>query len=1159
MTIRVDADFAKVVEKAGKAAVKVRGMYSEAAKAGLLDVPGFAGRLKKLQSLQNEYTAKKLAVELRHEVRRLRATKNHAQLELEFVKKIADAQADANAENDADKKENHLQEVKRLEKLRDVSNEFGTQLTGSSAAFVANLAEAEGSLKKISSLSKADLKRWDRVNKDAKEVGEWWKDNVMGGSAKWVENLSSGAEAAGEAFTNGVDVTALTKSISSGLGKAMAKAGEGLGSMGGAGVAAGAAVTAVAAVVAVLGVLLVAFIGMDKKVKEFNKDVIKTHGALSVASLGFGNLANGTATLKRAVMDLSGNFGVSEEDAKSLFDTLDNGGQTLKRLTSAARTDAEAQSELSRSIREIYVVANATGVSLSTYAENLTNYVNDLAMSTNTVNDSFASIAKMANESAFGTRRFYSMVVQATAGQASLNVHLEQTGDLLMRMSKIMGAKKAAELAGSAAGDMGAKSAQERIKATLLSGNQGKRRFGVEAQQQAATFARDTAGGTKQTKALTDALASAGLTPTGIGAAVAAGATDPNTLVQKLGKLNQREQARLIAELHSQGTEEADSTARRLEQLISLSRGARGGMSDMVNSMESFSAGGSIAYNLDSVQNVLGARLEDLNAKQRVAAESILGVSGHQYDAMRDLSRNLAGGFDAMSNASLTADSEQDKRFVKMYGATRRGNQIVAASIVNGRVQTGRVIENANDLAQTYVQATGDDATKVRDEMNQLGQQTMDATVSIADILENKIAIIMQRVYDVLNGPINHFLNLLVDRFGNSSKAAAIKTQADTANLISEKIDAGAASRSKRVRDISRLTTVAGSSTNSAERTDARAQLEILQRAKQADDAMVASLNQISVSVASGNTFYTRAQGVDRADNGKAQLDALLGRGASTQGIQINPNATPAAPAPAAAPSAATLTQNAAADAEIAANDAAYQALIHRRGAAAAVPAPTAAAAAAVPAPVAAAAVPAPAAPPEAREAIATAQTQHTEAQATATLHVKLTKKQMQEERQRAIADARFAASTAPGDALARSKLPEAIATADAKQRLLEILYKSGPAAQNPELMTKILSGTANEGEMSGLGDGAGIARTLGRQAHDFVYQDRGGRSVLTPIDREDQVVGMKPGGAIANATGRGGGGNVHITINGGDEARIFQVVRRAINQAGITPNRVTP
>lgn len=1106
MTIRVDADFAKVVEKAGKAAEKIKGMYSEAAKAGLLDVPGFSGRLKKLQSLQNEYAAKKLAVELRHEVRRERATKSHAQLELEFVKKIADAQADANAENDADKKENHLQEVKRLEKLRAVSNEFGTQLTGSSAAFVANLAEAEESLKKISSLSKADLKRWDRVNKDAREVGEWWKDNITGGSAKWVENLSSGAEAAGEAFTSGVDVTALTKSISSGLSKAMGKAGEGLGAMGGVGAAAGAAVTAIGAVVGVVGALLVAFIAMDKKVKEFNKDIIKTHGALSVASLGFGNLANGAAILKRATMDLSSNLGVSEDEAKALFDTLDNGGQTLKRLTSAATTDAEAQRELSRSLREIYVVANATGVSLSTYAENLTNYVNDLAMSTNTVNDSFASIAKMANESAFGTRRFYSMVVQATSGQASLNVHLEQTGDLLMRMSKIMGAKKAAELAGSAAGDMGAKSAQERIKATLLSGSQGKRRFGVEAQQQAATFARDTAGGTKQTKALTDALQAAGLTPTGIGKAVAEGATDPNTLVQKLGKLSQRDQARLIAELHSQGTEEADSTARRLEQLISLSRGAQGGMSDMVNSMEAFSAGGSIAYNLDSVQNILGKRLENLTAQERVAAESLLGVSGHQYDAMRDFSRNLAGGFDMMNNTAVTANDENDRRFVKMYGATRRGNQIVAASIVNGRVQTGRVIENANDLAQTYVAATGDDATKVREEMNQIGQQTMDATVSVADILENKIAMVLQKVYDTLNGPINAALTTVADWTDRGAGRAARETQKTALGSIDEKLAAGAANRSKRVREISRLTTVAGSSTDAGERTRARDQLKILQEQKRASDEMVASLQQMRTSIASGNTYYTRP------GQGGTQLSNILQPNQTATSRELFGTAPAAAvPAPAATPAPAA-------------------------------PVPTPAAAETTAAPV-----------------VAAADANHEEATRQAERQIVLTRRQTADQKRIADAQAKLTASNTPGDAMSRSRLPEEIARQTAQYQLEAALYQNDPSLTTDKI-TKLLSGQATPEEVSATGPASGALRAYLRHGvHDFVYQDRGGRSVLTPIDREDQVIGMKPGGAIANATGRGGGGNVHITINGGDEARIFQVVRRAINQAGITPNRVTP
>ena len=46
---------------------------------------------------------------------------------------------------------------------------------------------------------------------------------------------------------------------------------------------------------------------------------------------------------------------------------------------------------------------------------------------------------------------------------------------------------------------------------------------------------------------------------------------------------------------------------------------------------------------------------------------------------------------------------------------------------------------------------------------------------------------------------------------------------------------------------------------------------------------------------------------------------------------------------------------------------------------------------------------------------------------------------------------------------------------------------------------------------------------------------------MITPIDREDQIMGMKSGGPIANAMGggRGTGGNVNISINGGDERRV--------------------
>jgi hypothetical protein len=64
-----------------------------------------------------------------------------------------------------------------------------------------------------------------------------------------------------------------------------------------------------------------------------------------------------------------------------------------------------------------------------------------------------------------------------------------------------------------------------------------------------------------------------------------------------------------------------------------------------------------------------------------------------------------------------------------------------------------------------------------------------------------------------------------------------------------------------------------------------------------------------------------------------------------------------------------------------------------------------------------------------------------------------------------------------------------------------------------------------------------------------MILSDKGAFS----LDSKDQVVAMKTGGAIDQfLKGGGGRGNVTININGGDEARIFEVVKKAMSTAGV-------
>jgi hypothetical protein len=71
--------------------------------------------------------------------------------------------------------------------------------------------------------------------------------------------------------------------------------------------------------------------------------------------------------------------------------------------------------------------------------------------------------------------------------------------------------------------------------------------------------------------------------------------------------------------------------------------------------------------------------------------------------------------------------------------------------------------------------------------------------------------------------------------------------------------------------------------------------------------------------------------------------------------------------------------------------------------------------------------------------------------------------------------------------------------------------------------------------------------------AKDFVYQGNIGNGVLTPIDNQDTLFGMKPGGAISQM---GGGGITiaNLTINeSGNPEKTLQMVKRALAAANRT------
>ena len=76
-------------------------------------------------------------------------------------------------------------------------------------------------------------------------------------------------------------------------------------------------------------------------------------------------------------------------------------------------------------------------------------------------------------------------------------------------------------------------------------------------------------------------------------------------------------------------------------------------------------------------------------------------------------------------------------------------------------------------------------------------------------------------------------------------------------------------------------------------------------------------------------------------------------------------------------------------------------------------------------------------------------------------------------------------------------------------------------------------------------------ATAMDPPAEDFVYRGDGVRGTITPIDTADEFYGAKPDGAIDRAIRGAGGKAVNIYIQGGDEARVYSVVKKVLLETG--------
>jgi hypothetical protein len=1162
--VKLSADFTDFVRQAEKASKKSSEIMGKALEVGVKShvINGFEKSLKVYERLRERTEKKMDALVYAQDAKRAHKVAERftevaeklAKLDRELKDKSLDAEVKLRKEAEKDL---YKQKQKYLLKLSS-----GLELGFEDAE--RSLTETMGKItKEQRKATQAMTRTSDQMARGAERSAEFMK-MFRRDATKGADDFNEKLGGALETFKSGlsdIDVGSMLSGGSKGVGKGLgglsemfsglgASAGTGLGGLGGLATTLGAVLAVVGPLVIAFGLFAGVMMGIDKETKAFNKSAINTFGTRSVMNIGAKDMRENLRVLQHATADLNKTLGLTSDEAMGVFDALDAGGITLSNLTSNVSGVEGKAAALDRVLVRIASTSKSLGVSVNEFAGTMSEYTQTLGFSLENVAGQFANIAAQASDAGFSTRRFYSLITQASAGQASLNTHLDVTSQLLVRMAKTLGDKKAAETIGGAAGSFQDSSTQDRYKTIMTTGaGRTKKIIEKSASAQARSFASDFASsgvGDKIAKSIRDAGINFDTsTITAAGGAVSDD-TKTKALVKQLAGMTRSGQAELIAAV----TAGNPAMGRQLEQLVSLSRGTSGNMADMSDAMADLDPGATIAMKIQSAAAILGKPLNELTGVDRMAAESITGLSGEQMEVYRKLSADSEGRFNILQRKKSRGDTApaDQKAMAEQYGAIIQNGKIVSAAVVDGQIRTGTEVSTGLDLMTAQVEVGGDNTKTAQEQNFDLAQRAFDETVTISDLLQNDINNWLRGLYEDFGLPMIDMMGDLLSKMGIGGKTKAQrKEERDFGASLVTGVRKARTDLSTSGKTISNLE---GKSTRTPEENAALSNARITRDSATAiiEDS-TAALNRLSQG-SDYDLMHVGSEGtLERSISGSGAQEAdILRSRAATRGIRQGTAALATSGVAAAVPGTAAPGAGAAASTDAVVADHAE----------------------ATSAPIAEATV----------EASAAAAEEHAE---TRTTIEKVQKQATKELKKVLVGDTKL------GDALARSNLPDAIVAAQVKQQMAALAFAAGLSpdkaaeAVDEYMTTGTLSKTLQEGlgtlpeqsrrDLSGLAGGLGIglgggpeatmarltgqrrgATTLDEGVEDFIYRGDGVRGNITPIDSADTFVGYKPGGPVDRASG---GGNVSINIFGGDERKIFDVVKRVLQQSGIGPGRV--
>jgi len=893
-----------------------------------------------------------------------------------------------------------------------------------------------------------------------------------------------------------------------------------------------------AAVFVGLGALMVM---ADQQARDLNKTMLEGASMADLTYQGLnGQIVDVTKTMdasRKAAIKLAEDYRGAPEEFAGIIGQLNQAGLSYGEMTKMAgkhRTETQA---IAKATETAFIWSQALGISTSESAEAMATWSSQFGADLDKISEQFASIAGFAQEGGFNVKRFFGSVTQATAGMQLYNVRMEEAAFLLSKTSKILGDTDASDFIKSLTGGFTDESIVDRMKRLMIAGQADTQQIFEGTAQRTAQGFVDTFKGTVTGDNLRTAFEETGVQ---FDAKIL---SDPAMLRRTWGSIEDKSRRLIIARLRDNNDEQSAAMSRQLETFGRLTDAADQGFSAQVRGLGALDMQGKLAYKLQTLGDT---RLNEMSAQELAAFEQYASISGAQLEQLMRVEDQLYTDYQL-----AVAEGKADGKSFKAWLAT-------------------------NTEAQKRMEEVKD----IEDDAKYFARQSVENTRSMLAVLQNTLA-----------GVLNDIYGLMGMWWGSSNDLSeeSLRKQTEALDALQEQkaaADSGLEEIAEQMAQVDRtLATTGADSQAHQEALAEKARLEAAEQRGRATSELLDAQERL-VLMMSESTMSSFSSGSDAIGEAVKELSAsgedlaILGEHLSsvqlaqvmearTAAEQADPTYRRFSDMAAVSAGAPTLGWGGAASATLGFS------AITEYATGGYYAGPLAAAAGTL----------------DSQQAAKGAATMSVLAgTGTGTTDAAFTDREM------LLALGMISEESSEEVALSDSQLREATRTAeemsglrswaDKEKRAREKWQTAGYSKETQDAMVKAMQAVeltklatamdSNPGELladveAGLSSSALQAKYGGRAgqlppelaalargygltgattapvAPDFVMRPGQPAQRFNP---SDTILGMKAGGPLVS--GQGGGGMVNITINGGDQAKVYQTVKDALKNSGL-------